>query len=93
MKDTFLSSLSLVKASRKRAAVLTALAKDEYLTPAEISEVTNIVINHVSNILKELRDNHLISCLNEDTKKGRLYQITDEGRKICEFISKGEQRR
>jgi DNA-binding MarR family transcriptional regulator len=93
MKDTFLSSLSLVKSSRKRAAVLTTLARNEYLTPAEISETTSIIINHVSNILKELRDNQLITCVNDDTKKGRLYQITNEGRKIYEFISKGEQRR
>jgi len=90
MEDTFLSSLSLVKSSKKRAAVLIALARNDYLTPAEISERTNIIINHVSNILKELRDKKLIVCVNDDTKKGRLYQMTDEGRRIYEFIATGE---
>ena len=53
-----------------------------YLTPSEISKKTKIRSNHVSNSLKDLKDNKLILCLNEEDKRGRIYQITELGKKV-----------
>ena len=47
-----------------------------------------IRLNHISNFLKDLKDNKLIICLNEDEKRGRLYQITELGKKVVK--EKGE---
>jgi len=44
------------------------------------------VINHVSNFLKEFKENNLVVCLNEEEKRGRLYQITDNGKKLLELL-------
>jgi len=44
----------------------------------------------VSNFLKDLKDNKLIVCLNDNDKRGRLYQITELGKKVVKE-NKGEK--
>ncbi len=60
-----------------------SLTDINYLTPSEISDKTKIRLNHVSNFLKDLKDNNLVICLNDSDKRGRLYQITDLGKKVA----------
>ena len=77
-----IKGISLLKNSEYRKKILGSLSNANYLTPSEISENTKIRLNHVSNFLKDLKDNKLIICLNEGEKRGRLYQITDLGKKV-----------
>ena len=77
-----IKGISLLKNSEYRKKILESLSNANYLTPSEISENTKIRLNHVSNFLKDLKDNKLIICLNEGEKRGRLYQITDLGKKV-----------
>ena len=81
-----IKGLRLLKTSKKRVKILELLSKDNILTPTEISNRTNIVVNHVSNFLKEFKDNKLVICLNEEDKRGRLYQITPTGKEVLKLL-------
>lgn len=78
-----IKGISIVKNSEYRKKILLSLADINYLTPSEIAEKTKLRLNHVSNFLKDLKDNKLIICLNNDEKRGRLYQITELGKKVA----------
>ena len=82
MDKQMIKGISLIKNSEYRKKILISLNDVNYLTPSEIAEKTKIRLNHVSNFLKDLKDNKLIICLNEDDKRGRLYQITELGKKV-----------
>ena len=77
-----IKGVSLLKNSEYRKKILESLSDVSYLTPSEISEKTKIRLNHVSNFLKDLKDNKLIMCLNDEEKRGRLYKITELGKKV-----------
>ena len=77
-----IKGISIIKNSGYRKKILLSLVDVNYLTPSEISEKTKLRLNHVSNFLKDLKDNKLIICLNDDEKRGRLYQITELGKKV-----------
>lgn len=77
-----IKGISLLKNSGYRKRILESLSGTNYLTPSEISEKTKIRLNHVSNFLKNLKDNRLIACLNDEEKRGRLYKITKLGEKV-----------
>lgn len=78
-----IKGISIIKNSEYRKKILLSLAGVNYLTPSEVSERTKIRLNHVSNFLKDLKENKLIICLNDNEKRGRLYQITELGKKVA----------
>ena len=78
-----IKGISIIKNSEYRKKILLSLTDIDYLTPSEISEKTKLRLNHVSNFLKDLKDNKLIICLNDNEKRGRLYQITELGKKVA----------
>lgn len=57
-------------------------------SPSEISKHTNIRLNHVSMYLGELKESGLVECLNETAKKGRLYHMTEIGKKVIEIVER-----
>ena len=77
-----IKGISLLKNSDYRRRILESLFEVNYLTPSEIAEKTKIRLNHVSNFLKDLKDSKLVVCLNDKEKRGRLYKITELGKKI-----------
>jgi len=83
MERQMIKGISIIKNSGYRKKILLSLVDVNYLTPSEISEKTKLRLNHVSNFLKDLKDNKLIICLNDDEKRGRLYQITELGKKVA----------
>ena len=68
--------------SRYRTKVINYLTEHTVATPTEIAKGTGIRVNHISKVLKELKDKEVIKCLNEEMKKGRLYYITQLGKEI-----------
>lgn len=86
MEKDIIEGLKLLKASEKREKILRLLGSGKILTPTEIAQQTDVIVNHVSIVLREFKDNNLIICLNEEDKKGRLYQITKKGKKVLELI-------
>lgn len=81
-----MKGLQLLKTSENRLKILKLLNNGKVLTPTEISRETGIVINHISSFLKEFKDNKMAICLNEEDKRGRLYQITDTGKKVLNLM-------
>lgn len=76
MDKTLIDAISLIKSSPNKKLILKKLI-NKILTPKEIADLTNIELNNVSTYLRQLKDNKLIICLNEERRKGRLYQLTD----------------
>jgi len=79
MEKGMINAISLIKSSEYRHKVLKAIG-DEVITPSEIARKVDLRLNHVSTVLTDLKDKKLVKCLNEETKKGRLYQLTELGK-------------
>lgn len=86
MDQQLISAISLVKASKYRQQIVVML-HNTIFTPAEIQQKLDIRINHVSLYLKELKEANIVVCLNEETKKGRLYTLSDLGEKLYGYIT------
>lgn len=86
MDKTMIKGLKLLKTSENRLKILEILNNGKVLTPTEIAKETGIVVNHISTFLKEFKDNKLVVCLNEEDKRGRLYQITESGKKVLSLM-------
>lgn len=54
--------------------------------PAKIAKNFGIRLNHISKVLKDLKDNNIVECINPEVRKGKLYRLTDKGEKISELI-------
>jgi predicted transcriptional regulator len=77
--------IGYVLASNYRKKVLLAL-EEKQLTPMMISQKTKIYATHVSTTLSELGEKRLVVCLNPKAKKGRIYDLTKEGRNILKNL-------
>ena len=82
MDKQMIKGISLLKNSDYRRKILESLSNANYLTPSELAEKTKIRLNHISNFLKDLKENNLVICLNDEEKRGRLYKITELGKKV-----------
>ena len=74
-----INAISVLKSSDYRTRIIKAIG-EEILTPSEIASKTEIRLNHVSMFLTDLKKNKLVKCLNEENKKGRLYELTELGK-------------
>ncbi|MBE6500053.1 MAG: transcriptional regulator [Methanobrevibacter thaueri] len=54
--------------------------------PKQIAGDSGILPNHISNVLRDLRDNGVVECLNPNSKKGRLYRLSSKGLDILDNI-------
>lgn len=54
--------------------------------PTQLAKDSGILINHISNTLKQLKDHGLVECINPEVKKGRLYKLTNNGQIIINKI-------
>jgi ArsR family transcriptional regulator, cadmium/lead-responsive transcriptional repressor len=57
------------------------------MIPAQIFQKARLINkkitrNNVSDILREMRENNLVECLNPNEKKGRIYQLTKKGLEV-----------
>jgi len=89
MENLDIDTISFIKASRYRREILNILI-DKILTPSEISKKLEIHFSYLSKLLSELCDKELILCLNVDSKKIRLYKITEKGLKNLNDLKKIE---
>lgn len=78
--------VGFVKRSKNRQKVLDIL--ETPLTPSDIAKKLKISLTHASKIVRELNSKKLIKCLNEDLAMGRIYQRTNEAKKILEYLNK-----
>ena len=59
---------------------------DDVKIPTQIANDSGVLRNHVSNVLRELKEKELVECLNPESRKGRLYRLSEEGRDILDDI-------
>jgi len=87
MEKGMINAVSLLKSSEYRRKIMNSIGNNTS-TPSEIATQTKIRLNHVSMFLKELKENHLVKCLNEDSRKGRLYELTGLGKDAINMLNK-----
>ena len=58
----------------------------EVKIPSEIANDTEIFQNHISNTLRQLKEQELIECINPEVRKGRLYRLTDKGDEVVKNL-------
>ena len=84
--DEILTELSYVKISQYRTKVMSIMDREELKIPSQIAEESDIIQNHISKTIKQLKDHELIECVNPEVKQGRLYRLTETGEKVAEFL-------
>lgn len=77
--------IGFIKVSAIRMKILKSL-KDSFLMPSEIARMTGYRTTQISNSLRDLKERKLVQCLNEDAKKGRIYQNTELGLMILKVL-------
>lgn len=83
-EDGYWKKLSFVKRSSQREAVLQET--DSPSMPSEIADRTGMHNSHVSRALTELRERDLVTCLNPEDHRGRLYRATEEGEWVLDEL-------
>ena len=73
--------LRYVNKSSYRVKVLKSLGEDVKM-PKEIASDSGILPNHISNVLRQLKEKEIVECINPEVRKGRLYRLTDKGEEI-----------
>lgn len=74
-----------IQASKYRTKVIKSLAGDTKI-PSQIAKDTDILQNHMSATLKQLKEHELVECINPEVRKGRLYRLTEKGEEIIDKI-------
>ena len=83
--DEIFDLVGYIMASDYRTKILKSIGESMKI-PSAIAEEIGLRTNHVSNVLKDLKDKNLVVCLNEDVRKGRLYKNTDLGLEVLNYI-------
>lgn len=78
---TYIDAYSYVKRSKNRQHVVRIISTSR-ITPSEITEEMKVRFSLVSRVLRELKDQNIVECINEHEKIGKLYQLTDLGLQI-----------
>lgn len=74
-----------VNKSSYRVKVLKSIGNDAKM-PKEIADDSGILPNHISNVLRQLKDKEIVECINPEVRKGRLYRLSDEGLDVLEKL-------
>ena len=64
--------------SSYRVRVLNAIGNDVKM-PSQIAKQSNVLNNHISRTLRQLREHGLIELINPEMRCGRLYRLTNCG--------------
>lgn len=86
--DTSIASqVAYVLASSYHENVINELHKNMGM-PKVIAENCGIRTNHISKVLKELSDIDLVVCINPESRKGRIYKLTELGNDVWNELAK-----
>lgn len=83
--DEIFEELGYVMSSKHRPNVMKSL-KERMKMPSQICQELDLLPNHISMILGELKDHDLVVCVNPNAAKGRLYRLTEKGRAVLEYL-------
>ena len=85
LSDETLKEMSYVKISTYRTKVMKSL-DDEVKIPSQIAKDSDILQNHISAVLRQLKEHELVECINPEVRKGRLYRLTDKGDEVIKNL-------
>ncbi|AMD18440.1 transcriptional regulator [Methanobrevibacter sp. YE315] len=85
INDETLKKYAYINISSYRAKAVKSLQNDVKM-PTQIASETGIRRNHISKVLRELKESGVAECINEEAKRGRLYRLTDLGEDIAENL-------
>ena len=85
LSDEMLKEVGYIQASTYRTKVMKSL-DGEVKIPSKIAKDTDIMQNHMSATLKQLKEHGLVECINPEVRKGRLYRLTEKGEEIIDNI-------
>ena len=77
---------SWVMRGKQRRIVIEAMNKPKM--PSEIRKETKLSITHVSKVLKSFTEMGIAKCLTPDVRIGKIYALTERGKRIREEMSK-----
>jgi DNA-binding HxlR family transcriptional regulator len=78
-----------VIASKYRIKIIESLSAHPK-TPKQISFEANVSMSHVSRALRELTLRELVSCINPNDVKGRVYTLTDKGKALAKVFERNQ---
>ena len=85
LSDQLMKEYGYVIISTYRTKAMKSL-DGETKIPSQIAKDTDILQNHMSNTLKQLREHELVECINPEVRKGRLYRLTPKGDELIKNI-------
>ncbi len=59
-------------------------------TPKKIADMSKLRLNHVSTVLHDLQEKGVIKCLTPKLRRGKIFALTDEGKRIAGQLRKME---
>jgi predicted transcriptional regulator len=74
-----------VVSSDYRKKVVTSLLAGPK-TPKQIAVEVNLYLSHVSKTLNELQESEIAVCLTPELKRGRIYELTKEGKDVAKYL-------
>lgn len=74
-----------VIASSYRKRIILSIGKGPK-TPKQIADDTKLRLNHISAILGELEEKGIVACLTPSLSKGKIFDLTKQGKIILEQI-------
>lgn len=77
--------LGYVLASEYRTNIIKSIGQHMKI-PSVIASDLDLRTNHISNVLKDLKERNIVICQNENAKKGRLYKNTELGLEILKLL-------
>lgn len=85
LSDEFWKEYGYVTSSTYRIKVMKSLDGKTKI-PSQIAKDSDIIQNHISATLRQLKEHNLIECINPEAKKGRLYRLTDKGEELVKNL-------
>lgn len=87
-KADLLDTSAYIRISSYRTKVCDSLFGEEvYKTPTQIAQDAGIKTNHISKVLKDLKNIDIVECINPERRKGRLYHLTNKGHELSRFMN------
>lgn len=87
MDDDTLKLYGYVISSSYREKSVKSLSKSNKI-PTDLAEDIGIKTNHISKVLRELKDSGIAECINEEKRKNRVYRLTSTGEDVAKLIDK-----
>lgn len=87
MSSKMLEKYGFILASRYRKKTILSL-ENKPKTPNQIALENNSNLTHISRALRELTEKEMTRCATPKRIKGRLYQLTSDGKEILKLLKK-----